>query len=67
MRHFDRSVWVNPDPQVEWAMSQTCRQISTMFPMYPLTVQGLEEGVKGLVGARAATVRPVLAPGASAL
>ena len=32
-----------------------------------LTVAGLEDAVKALVGARAATVRPVIAPGASAL
>jgi hypothetical protein len=66
-RHFDRSIWLNPDRPVEWAMSSTCRQVSSMFPMFPLTVQGIEEGVKGLVGAREAPVRPVLAPGASAL
>jgi uncharacterized protein with von Willebrand factor type A (vWA) domain len=66
-RHFDRSVWLNPDRPPEWAMSATCRTISSLFPMYHLSVQGLEEGVKALVGARAATVRPVLAPGASAL
>ncbi|HPG29103.1 MAG TPA: VWA containing CoxE family protein, partial [Myxococcota bacterium] len=66
-RHFDRSVWVNPDRPAEWAMSSTCRTISSLFPMYPLTVAGLEDAVKALVGARAATVRPVIAPGASAL
>jgi uncharacterized protein with von Willebrand factor type A (vWA) domain len=66
-RHFDRSVWVNPDRPPEWAMSATCRTISSVFPMFHLSVQGLEEGVKGLVGARAATVRPVMAPGAGRL
>ena len=66
-RHFDRSVWLNPDRPVEWGMSSTCRQISTMFPMYHLSVNGLEEGVKGLVGARPAVVRPIMAPGSSRL
>ncbi len=66
-RHFDRSVWLNPDRPVEWAMSSTCRQISAMFPMYHLSVNGLEEGVKGLVGARAAIKRPIMAPGSSRL
>jgi uncharacterized protein with von Willebrand factor type A (vWA) domain len=66
-RHFDRSVWLNPDRPAEWALSATCRTISSLFPMYHLSVQGIEEGVKGLVGARPANVRPVLAPGASAL
>ncbi len=66
-RHFDRSVWLNPDRPVEWGMSSTCRQISGLFPMYHLSVNGLEEGVKGLVGARPAMVRPIMAPGSSRL
>lgn len=66
-RHFDRSVWLNPDKPAEWAMSATCRQISSLYPMFHLSVDGLEDGVKGLVGARAATVRPVMAPGSSRL
>ena len=66
-RHFDRSVWLNPDRPVEWAMSSTCRQISTLFPMFHLSVNGLEEGVKGLVGARPAVKRPILAPGTARL
>ncbi|MEM9175344.1 MAG: VWA domain-containing protein [Myxococcota bacterium] len=66
-RHFDRSVWLNPDRPVEWAMSSTCRQISGLFPMYHLSVNGLEDGVKGLVGARPATVRPIMAPGSGRL
>ena len=65
--HFQRSVWLNPDRPAEWAMSATCRQISGLFPMHPLSVQGIESGVKSLVGAREASVRPVLAPGVSAL
>ena len=66
-RHFDRSVWLNPDRPAEWAMSATCRQISSMYPMYHLSVNGIEEGVKGLVGARPGMVRPVMAPGSSQL
>jgi uncharacterized protein with von Willebrand factor type A (vWA) domain len=67
VRHFDRSVWLNPDRPVEWAMSSTCRQISHMFPMHQLSVEGIEEGVKGLVGARPTMARPVMAPGSSRL
>jgi uncharacterized protein with von Willebrand factor type A (vWA) domain len=66
-RHFDRSVWLNPDRPPEWAMSSTCRSISTIFPMYHLSVNGIESAVKSLVGARAPVVRPILAPGASTL
>lgn len=67
VKHFDRAVWLNPDRPPEWAMSTTCRTISSIFPMYHLSVDGIEAGVKALVGARAATVRPVLAPGAGRL
>lgn len=66
-RHFGRSVWLNPDKPVTWATSSTCRTISTLFPMFHLSVDGIEAAVKGLVGARAATVRPILAPGAASL
>ena len=38
-----------------------------LFPMYHLSVNGLEEGVKGLVGARPAIKRPIMAPGSSQL
>jgi len=43
------------------------RGISMLFPMFHLSVDGIESAVKGLVGARAATVRPILAPGAASL
>ena len=66
-RHFDRCVWLNPDPPTSWATSSTCRTISGLFPMYRLSVDGIEEAVKGLVGARAATARQILAPGAASL
>jgi len=66
-RHFGRSVWLNPDKPVTWATSSTCRTVSTLFPMFHLSVDGIEAAVKGLVGARAATVRPILAPGSASL
>jgi uncharacterized protein with von Willebrand factor type A (vWA) domain len=66
-RHFERSVWLNPDDVQQWAMSGTCRTISSLFPMFPLTVDGIEQGVKALVGARPETARAVLAPGSTGL
>ncbi len=66
-RHFDRAVWLNPDRPPEWAMSSTCRTISSLFPMFHLSVDGIESAVKALVGARAALARPILAPGAASL
>jgi uncharacterized protein with von Willebrand factor type A (vWA) domain len=51
--HFDRAVWVNPEPPREWDYVQTTRAIRRLFPMVHLSVDGVTEAVKALVGARA--------------
>jgi hypothetical protein len=51
-QHFDRTVWVNPEPPSEWDWVQTTKAIRRLFPMYPLTVDGIGEAVQALVGAR---------------
>jgi len=51
--HFDRSVWINPEPPTEWDYTQTTRVIRRLFPMYHLSVDGLTAAVQALVGARA--------------
>ena len=51
--HFGRSVWVNPEPTWNWNDYQTVRTVRQLFPMFPLTVDGLGDAVKALVGARA--------------
>ena len=50
--HFDRAVWVNPEPPREWEFVQTTRMIRTLFPMFHLSVDGIAEAVTALVGAR---------------
>ena len=50
--HFDRAVWLNPDPQKIWDHSQTCRVIQRLFPMFHLSVDGIEDAVTALVGSR---------------
>jgi hypothetical protein len=35
--------------------------------MFHLSIDGIEEAVKGLVGARPTTARPILAPGSTRL
>jgi len=50
--HFDRSVWINPEPPSEWDFTHTTRVIRRLFPMYHLSVDGLSEAVQALVGAR---------------
>ncbi len=52
VRHFDRSAWLNPDSPKLWAHSYTVRIIRRLFPMYPLSVDGIADAVGALVGAR---------------
>jgi uncharacterized protein with von Willebrand factor type A (vWA) domain len=49
--HFDRSVWINPEKKAYWD-GDTTLIIRRLFPMYHLSVDGLGEAVKVLVGAR---------------
>jgi uncharacterized protein with von Willebrand factor type A (vWA) domain len=41
------SVWLNPDPMTYWE-HPTVEAIGRVFPMFPLTVGGLKDGVKKL-------------------
>jgi uncharacterized protein with von Willebrand factor type A (vWA) domain len=50
--HFDRAVWVNPEPPREWDYVQSTRAIRRLFPMFHLSVDGITEAVTALVGAR---------------
>jgi uncharacterized protein with von Willebrand factor type A (vWA) domain len=50
--HFDRAVWVNPEPPREWDYVQTTRAIRRLFPMFHLSVDGITDAVKALIGAR---------------
>jgi uncharacterized protein with von Willebrand factor type A (vWA) domain len=52
--HFNRGVWVNPEPQKAWDHTRTNAIIRRVFPMYELTVDGIEQAVAALVGARKA-------------
>ncbi len=50
--HFERCVWLNPDPEESWPHTRTTRVIGSLFPMFHLSVDGLEKAVAALVGAR---------------
>ena len=51
--HFRRSAWLNPEPPRFWPRT-TIEVIGTVFPMFPLTLEGLGEAVRHLVrGGRA--------------
>jgi uncharacterized protein with von Willebrand factor type A (vWA) domain len=42
--HFDKSVWLNPDPPNYWR-GGTAELISEIFAMFPLTLDGLSEAI----------------------
>lgn len=46
-RHFEKSIWLNPMPHRYWG-HPTIKMIGEVFPMFPLTLDGLEEGIKTL-------------------
>lgn len=47
-RHFRHAVWLNPITGLQW-QHQTLKTIQKLFPMFPLTVEGIEKGVKQLL------------------
>jgi uncharacterized protein with von Willebrand factor type A (vWA) domain len=47
-KHFRRSIWLNPISKMQW-QHQTVTTISKIFPMFSLTIEGLEEGIKCLL------------------
>jgi uncharacterized protein with von Willebrand factor type A (vWA) domain len=45
--HFDRSVWLNPDPPNYWR-GGTAEMLAAVFSMHPLTLDGLGEAMAHL-------------------
>jgi uncharacterized protein with von Willebrand factor type A (vWA) domain len=52
--HFPDSIWLNPDPPEYWR-GGTAQAIGRVFPMFRLSIAGLEEGLAELGGQHAAT------------
>jgi uncharacterized protein with von Willebrand factor type A (vWA) domain len=46
---FPHSVWLNPVPQRNWGYTRTIGVISQIFPMFELTIDGLEKAVTHLM------------------
>ena len=42
---FPRSIWINPKLAEEWTYTRTIEHIREIFPMYELTLDGLEKAV----------------------
>jgi uncharacterized protein with von Willebrand factor type A (vWA) domain len=46
---FPRSVWINPKLAEEWAYTRTIEHIREIFPMFELTLDGLEKAVSSMM------------------
>jgi len=46
--HFDRAVWLNPEAFGAWPGS-TIETIASIFPMFPLTLDGLSDAIGELI------------------
>ncbi|MDR0477909.1 MAG: hypothetical protein LBH14_08260 [Desulfobulbaceae bacterium] len=46
---FRHSVWLNPTPQSAWGYTRTIAIIAGIFPMFELSVDGLEKAVRHLM------------------
>ena len=49
--HYRRAVWLNPGDRPEWGgeWTESYDQIESLFPMFSLTVEGIEAGMKKLL------------------
>jgi uncharacterized protein with von Willebrand factor type A (vWA) domain len=43
-----RTVWINPDSPKYWASYYTVRVIANIFPMFPLTLEGIDDAITEL-------------------
>jgi uncharacterized protein len=48
---FPHSVWLNPVPERMWSYTRTIGAIGAIFPMYELSIDGLEAAVNQLKAA----------------
>jgi uncharacterized protein with von Willebrand factor type A (vWA) domain len=46
--HFSHRIWLNPEPMRTWT-HPTVTLIEKLFPMYELTLDGLDQGIKKLI------------------
>lgn len=57
--HFEHTAWLNPMGQNMW-QAPTVRVLRQLFPMYPLTLDGLTTAIRVLTGAEKAEPPPPL-------
>jgi uncharacterized protein len=47
--HFHKSIWLNPIPANHWPYTHSIKVIQSVFPMFELSLDGLEKGVQHLM------------------
>ncbi len=47
-QHFDHSIWLNPWANFAGSLGSTIELIGKIYPMFPITLAGLDEGLKKL-------------------
>jgi hypothetical protein len=47
---FPRHIWLNPLPEQQWVYTRSLQMIRQVFPMFELSLDGLEKGVRSLMG-----------------
>ncbi|MFH0783352.1 MAG: hypothetical protein V2B20_15565 [Pseudomonadota bacterium] len=47
---FSRAIWLNPIDENHWQYTHSLNVIRSVFPMYELSLDGLEKGVRYLMG-----------------
>ena len=54
--HFERAIWINPDPPAYWDGSHTARIVHRLYPMFHLSVDGITDALRALVGSKTHTL-----------
>jgi uncharacterized protein with von Willebrand factor type A (vWA) domain len=51
LSHFDKSIWLNPQEERQWSYHSSIDIMKSIVAnkMYPLTVEGLTQGIKALL------------------
>jgi uncharacterized protein len=48
-KRFRKVIWLNPEPRGWWASVPSTRMIQRVFPMFELTLAGMESGARALI------------------
>jgi uncharacterized protein with von Willebrand factor type A (vWA) domain len=46
---FPKRAWLNPVQETSWPYYDTIETVGRLFPMFPLTLEGLERAVRQLL------------------